>query len=403
MYRLLLSLFCVFISVSVRAGTTSAPGGKTSPTLSVEAAQAVLEFEQAKQPDRKLSWDLFQKNFEVVHGRVRKSDLASFINDFAPRDIQKVREELDKSRGFQGIKIRESYADTLTSEDPTVQLEGKDQPQSAKDLKGASFSYQHDFKADIDTWAAKGALIFPFLGRSNATPHLGDPLVFTTYGVIPSVSFDREVNGADKSKDVDSLIFRAGFFAKMMSGGFLRAQTFRIFGTYGTDFELKSETPAVEFEWEPVLFFGKRLGTGSTHSLLEKRISDDELKTTLAYQLRAYLHGEYGRTVDAGGMTGVPEQDFFRIGPRLELTLDPLFSDRVTASMSYEYLADVVGTTLHRHHFKASAEYRITTEEDAKKNPYLPIFGIKATYEDGGLDLTKEEVRTLLVGLAITL
>jgi hypothetical protein len=373
-------------------------------TISVEAAKTVLEFEHAKDSEKDLTWHAFTQNYTVTNGRVDKEDLKVFLNESAGRDMTRVRQALEKQTGFLGMKIRAEYSDVLSSEDPTVTIEGKEVVQSATDLKGASFSFKRDFKADADTWIAKGALLLPFIGRTtNVYPRLGDPMRLTTYGIIPSISFDREADEADATKNVDSLIFRLGGFAKFMGGGILRAQTFRFFAAYGTDFSFNTETPAVQFEYEPVLFFNRRLGTGSTHSLLERSTAAGEAETFLAYQLRFYLHGEYGTVMSDGNSMPIPETDFFRWGPKYELTFDPLFTDRFSATFSYQHFLNVIGDSDHNHLFKASLEYRITTTDDTKNDPYVPLMSVKATYENGGVDLTNAKVRTVFVGLGVTL
>ncbi|MEY2584517.1 MAG: hypothetical protein QOD80_543, partial [Verrucomicrobiota bacterium] len=389
----------LFIAVTIMfyISALAATACVAAETISIEAAKTVLEFEQAKDPDRQLTWNAFTQNYTVTNGRVEKADLKEFLKS-AGRDMAKVREALLKQTGFLGMKIRAEYSDVLSSEDPTVTIEGKEVVQSATDLKGASFSFKRDLKGDADTWIAKGALLFPFLGRTtNVYPRLGDPMRLTTYGAIPSISFDRETDEADATKNVNSLIFRVGAFAKFMSGGIIRAQTFRFFAAYGTDFSFNTETPAVQFEYEPVVFLSRRLGTGSTHSLLERSTPSGESETFLAYQLRAYVHGEYGTVTDSDNSASVPETDFFRWGPKCELTFDPLFTDRFSATFSYQHFVNIIGDSDHNHLFKASLEYRITTKDDVENDPNVPLMSLKATYENGGVDLTNAKVRTVFV------
>jgi hypothetical protein len=373
-------------------------------TYTVDEARAIFDYNQKKNPDQNWDFDHFANlRLDVPKGGFRPTDRIpkDLVDGYEPAPRV---EECQPGPRLLGLKIRSSFSDALSSEDPTVQ--GSEQPETPKDLKGASFSYQRDFNASSDSWAATGALLLPITECTGFKPHLGDFPHLSTYGVIPSVSFDRQTNSADQTKEVDSLIFRLGLFARFTSGTFLRAQTVRLFGTYGTDFEFKSETPAAEFEYEPVVFFeNSKIGIGSTYSLKEANssTSPNEKRTVLAYLLRAYLHGEYGRTIDAGDKVGVSKEDFFRLGPKVQLTLDPLFTDRFAATVSYEYLPAIAGTTLHSHLFKAEGEYRITTEKEQKKDALFPIMSIKASYEEGGIDLTKEEVKQFLIGLAVTL
>ncbi len=81
-------------------------------------------------------------------------------------------------------------------------------------------------------------------------------------GFVPSISFDRETNSKDSSKNVDSLIFRLGAYAVATGIGPLTSLTFRAFATYGTDFDFRSETPAAEFELEPAYTDNRYIGIG---------------------------------------------------------------------------------------------------------------------------------------------
>jgi hypothetical protein len=394
-------LLVLLVATSMAVCAAGRQSGETMYT--VDEARAILDYNQKKNPDQDWSLQTFARHrLSVSAEQLQSND--RFDKELLDTDVPPIPTiEPKAGMHFLGIKIRSSFSDVLSSEDPTVQ---GDQPATAKDLKGAAFSYQHDSKISKDIWIAKGALLFPFTGATTFAPHLGDPPGLHTYGFIPSVSFHRETHDEDGSKNIDSLIFRGGLFAKYTSGIWLRAQTIRVFATYGTDFNFKSSTPAAEFEYEPVIFFkDSRFGIGSTYSLHE--VSDPEsptgTRTNLAYLLRAYLHGEYGETTDPGDKIGVSTETFFRVGPRFELRLDPLFTDHFAVGFAYQQFHSITGTSAHRRHLLMEAEYRFTTERDQEKNPSIPIISLKATYERGGIDLTKEDVRTFFVGLGVTL
>jgi hypothetical protein len=323
-------------------------------------------------------------------------------------------------KGFLGPKIRASYSDTLSSEDPTVTiLDGAKQPTAVKDITGALFSYTKDFVASSDAWVAKGAVLAPYVKRTDTiiTENNGG---IVAYGVIPSISFDRETNNQKKASAIDSLIFRTGVYEKYETGGPLYAQTFRLFGTYGTDFEFRSQNPAMQFEYEPQININKYLGTDSTYSLISVDAAKDgqdikepvginendptAQKTILAYSLRAYLHGEYGNINEPANKIGIINGDFFRVGPKMEFKLAPFFTKNLSLTASYSYLPDIIGHNQRNDYLELSAEYDIITQDMIDKDGLtLPLVGVKATYDDGGIDLTKQKVQSFLVGLSISL
>jgi hypothetical protein len=296
---------------------------------------------------------------------------------------------------FQGVKIRASYTDALLSEDPTLAKN----PGKVSDLTGALFSYSRDFIGESDSWVAKGAVLLPFSASNEVN---GVNLQLQKYGVIPSVSFDREFNGNDPKKNVDSLIFRVGAFVGLAGVGPFDSLTLRLFGTYGTDFEFKSEIPAGEFELEPTYSDSRVFGLGRIVRLIPfGRVSDPaKEKTILAYQLRLLLHGQYGDVVDAGKI-GIPARDFFRLGPKLQLRLDPLFLKQLICTVGYEYLANASGFTKNHDQLTIAPEFVLNKPNDDATTLDAPLISLKATYQEGSLDLTTQRVQTFLVGLGI--
>ncbi len=299
--------------------------------------------------------------------------------------------ETGTKQGFQGIKIRSNFDDVLTSEDPTI----ADAKEKKADLTGASFSYTRDFKADSDSWAANGSILMPFAWARSTHPHTGGPIELQSYGFIPSISFDRVSNSIDNSKDVDSLTFRLGAFAKT-TGGPLFSQTFRGFATYGTSFGFNKSIPTAEFEYEPAFILNRELGIGTVHALLPTLGAGEDpsnaKKTFLAYRLRAYFHAEYGRIEDKGDATAAATGGFGRGGPVLQLRLAPFFSDKLNCTVTYEYFSRFTGLATHNYLLKVEPSYDIS---DA--------VSLKASYEKGGVNPIDQQVETFFIGLGVTL
>jgi hypothetical protein len=339
-------------------------------------------------PDQ--GWDKAFQQFQIEYGDGPYD--VDAVRNFKPISKHPVAESgsAETKQGFQGLKIRSNYDDVLTSEDPTI----ASPKENKADLTGASFSYTRDFRTVSDSWAAIGAIIAPFTWSFPTHPHTAGPLELQNAGLIPSVSFDRESNTNDSSKEVDSLTFRLGVFAKVV-GGPIYSQTLRAFATYGTDFEFKSQIPSAQVEYEPAFIVNRDVGVGTVHALFPRMHEGENPstapKTILAYRLRTYLHAEYGSITDKGDLTTVKEEDFLRVGPVLQLRVAPLFTDKLNCTVSYEYFANVVGHTSRNYLFKVEPSYDIS---DA--------VSLKASYADGGVNLTDQPVHTFFIGLGVT-
>jgi len=382
---------------------------QAAPETTVTRQQVVDYIKTQSLLHPKEKWDL--ADFDAKIGdKLRYT--ADEVNEFAPlkrhetpgkTDSAEVSDRQVTKLHFQGVKIRSSYSDVLTIEDPTISTASE----KASDLTGALLSYTRDFKARSDAWAAKGALLFPFNFTQDVN-YVSTQLKAT--GIIPSVSFDRETNSADTTKNVDSLIFRVGTYAVVTGVGPFTSLTFRCFGTYGTDFNFQSSTPAAEFELEPAYsdnrFFGIGRRVGLFHVANPDAVPGEPgtASTTLVnYRLRAYLHAAYGRTVNAGNKTGVSEEDFFRIGPNLELKFDKLFTDHFTLKIAFQHFVDVVGNSSNHNLLSIEPEFIFNPNDQTATTFSKPVISLKASYQNGGVDLTEEKVRTLYVGLGVTL
>jgi hypothetical protein len=374
----------------------------TFPSSSIAAATSEVEWsaEKTKTYFSELNdlnpgqgWNRAFAHFQKTHGP-GPYPLAE-IKEF---HMSKPQPEL--SEGFQGLKIliRGNYDDVLSSEDPTVA--GKN---SKADLTGALFSFTRNYLSNSNSWGAVGALIAPLTWTYPTETRVMGPIELESAGLIPSISVDRVTNSKDSSKDVDSLLFRVGAFAKTTGGGSY-FQTFRLFGRYGTDFDFRSEVPAAEFEYEPSFDIGKYISFDSLHRIYPLNFDDPEVKPPhqIVYRLRAYFHAEYGRIQNSGNAVLTTNEDFCRGGPVLELGLAPLLWDSLSCKVSYEYLDNFAGHIRNHHLFKIEPEWDLTGVA-ALKALGSPSVSLKASFQDGAIGVTDAPVRTLFIGLGVTL
>ena len=297
---------------------------------------------------------------------------------------------------FKHLKIRQDYTDVLYEEDPSQAEQGK----KFDDLSGATLSFARDLKADTDTWAAQAALILPMIWTGNLVPGL-KPIA---YGFVPSISLHRVTTDGDPADEVDSLIYRAGIYGRWLlpseRGGAHTALNLRGAFSYATDTRHELEIPAAEFDFEPQVFVSPEVSLGYVGEIFydPKADYEDRKRIYLGYQLRAWLHGEYGRVNEAGASgSSIPDEEFFRAGPVVQLRIfAPHVLEGLTLSGEYHYTPAITGPSGNDTLFEASVQLAIY--EDKEKHQ----ISLKGTYTKGGLDLTKQDVRTFLIGLGVT-
>lgn len=375
-----------------------------------------IEGARSADPRKDYTWKTFQDKHQRAHpGQpITAKELADYKPPSRPFDSAGNRlsdersdfAEVKSPAGFiKKIKVRSNFDDVLSGEDPSVAIASPDASPSEKasDLTGATFSYSRDFKAKTDAWVAKGAVILPLTRVRDTNTSVYD-IDLKSYGIAPSVSFDRETDGKDSSNDKSVLAFRFGGFWKWRGPyPYLTSLTLRLFATYGTDFGFHARLPASEFELEPVIPGRGPFGIGTLHFLRRSDTTEAEQfsLTNIGYQLRFIVHGQFGR-VDAVGATPLRKEDFGRLGPKLKLRLDPLFTPRLTCDVNYEWQDDIFGHS--PNHGLLSIEPALTLNKPPEDATTLeqPLLKLSASYQNGGLDLTKQKVRSVMVGLGIT-
>jgi hypothetical protein len=318
-----------------------------------------------------------------------------------------IPEDVTRKQPKASLHLRQSYTDVLATEDPTLSI---DPNKRYDDLKGALVTYTRDHGANTDTWSAQGALLLPLVW---VTGHKSSPTEWTTlaYGFIPSVSVFRVDNNkvipaGQPTNEVDQLSYRAEIYGKYSSPWApLETVTLRGFGAYVTDTGHNSGIPVFQLELEPQLFFHPGWAIGYQQSLLRGKWRDHQTgiddyfaqdDTLLGYQCRFRFRGEVGK-VTKSGKTGLIEESFMRGGPIGELKLWPIFTDRLSLTVSYSYLPAAFGPNDHADLFSANAEFVLVKRPEAHQT-----LSLKGSYTKGGIDVTQQNVDTFQFGFAAT-
>jgi hypothetical protein len=299
-----------------------------------------------------------------------------------------IAEESKKSvsEGLSGFLIRRSYSDVTADQDPSV----GQAVDSYKAARPAEISYSHDFLADSNEWTVHAAVIRP-INLQNDEAITGQ-MSLTKVVLAPSVTFDRVTNSQDAKKEVDSLGFRLGLFAQFAGGPLgLELLETRAYATYGTNSDFHGGVIAGEFDIEPTT----GIPGNDVYHRIGPRIAGGKKRagSLIEAKWRAYFHNEFGEGVGdpIGNTTG---ETFWRLGPVIELSLDPLFLQRLNANVHYAYLADVAGHPRTSHDFTAGLHW--TLDRDPETQHWM----LSATFEDGDGTLTQENVRLFVLSLS---
>ncbi|MDQ6765809.1 MAG: hypothetical protein M3Z22_06900 [Verrucomicrobiota bacterium] len=282
-------------------------------------------------------------------------------------------------------RLRQDYSDILFTPDGNI----------SDDVAPATFSFARDFRSEHDTWAAQAALIWPMIWRSalEAGPK---PIA---YGFLPSVSLNRVETG-NAANDVDSLVYRAGVYSRWLLAtqpNLHAALNLRGSFSYATDTRHDAGISAGEFDLEPQIFSSDRVALGYVGELLPDANDKPGDPNHLGYQLRTWLHGEFGSAPDEPGAIRAAPGDFARVGPVVQLRiLAPRILQGLTLSAGYHYVPAFEGPAEHDSLFRAGVELAIS-----KKQENRPQISLKISYTRGGLDLTRQDVETLLIGLGV--
>ena len=368
---IIFSSFLLPLAAQDTATIAEVEGYFKARNMEVEASGAkdlydIVEFREQHPGQRRFSWDE--------------------IKSYQPRDTGIVPGPTDTWTRKNDWLLRRTYSDILPSEDRTLSVKTK----SFKDLEGALLSYQHDNNANSDTWGFRGAFIYSQIwSKDSAIPSRG--LSLLEAGIAPSITFNKLDTSGAPGSEVDQLTFRMGGWGNWFGGSPWFQNKLSVFATYSTDTSFEKSVYAGEFDIHPGLHLGKYAGLGSYHALWSPGNNKGIKNTRLGYQLDLVVHGE-GGTVDDAGDSGIAEEGFFRVGPKLELSVFPLFHPDLAWNSKYTYLFDVAGDNKEPSYFKTALVYA----PDEAKN-----WAIQVEYEKGGLDLTKDAVDQITAGITV--
>src|SRR5205807_149450 len=133
-----------------------------------------------------------QERFESVYGKKPgytaseiKEYLASEAAVVAPTTAPEGAIVYQGPKQFPWVRLRRSYRDVLTLEDPSLSLENQKGKATFDDIDGALVSYSRDFRNDTETWSTEAAVLAPFSWEVNHTLRNEDFLVPARFGIIP--------------------------------------------------------------------------------------------------------------------------------------------------------------------------------------------------------------------------
>jgi len=300
-----------------------------------------------------------------------------------------------------GFKVRQSWSDVMEIEDPSQEGDAK----TPANIKGATVSYTFNGINNQSSWATVGSLIAPVEFRTE----LAGGFVPARFVLAPSFSVNWISNSAGpNSSQINNFLWRLGAFGEWHDVLSLPILQGRAAIVYGSDTNFQAKLPAFEIDIEPAVrladYFPNLdwpIGLGFPQNLWPRvpMRKDGSDNSYLTYQLRAWMHIEGGYLQNSPTGWDTSDGSFFRLGPKLQLTLTaPLVYKGISVTAMYSYLP-----TTNRYFensrnslFDLSAAFILWADPGTGANVALKM---QLIY--GGLDLTKQNERTFLVGLSL--
>lgn len=397
------------------------PTGRTDQNrngaLTKAQAMRMLEIQEARFPKAgnlrvilitKYGDQPWYKQYEVndvlVNGKdAKKQPVERPPGDPVGKIVEHLRDHPAEFRftdGFSMPRIRESWRDVLYDEDMSV-VGAKN---ALTDLVGATFSYTRNGKGDTDTWAFKGALIAPW------QYHFDTDSFVQRMALAPSVTVNRLDTNGLPAQEVNSVFFRGGLYLDLHMAD-LPGKTatsakdplyLQLRGSvvYATDLDFNARMPGYEVDLEPRFFFRPfPLGYRKVWSEKTPSKEDGGDNSRFDTQLRAWLHVEGGDVQLAGTTWNSVRGSFLRMGPSAQLQARwPKFAlgNDLSFTALGSYLSPLEGTGAHRYYYKLTLSYDLLKDTELNRK-----VSINASYENGGLSLTKENMDQFILGLGI--
>jgi hypothetical protein len=249
---------------------------------------------------------------------------------------------------------------------------------------GAEASFVYDFANDVSIASASG--VVEAYRRWTLNPsglpdgaEIIPPFTITNAAIHGGAEFNRKINSADPSKDIDSLILRGGGeIAIQGPGKEFNLARFNIFDA--TSFAFETHLIGAEAEFEPVyedLAIGKFQPLGPL---------------PVYVRWRPILHAEYQSVVDDGGLPALAAaQDYLFAGPVIsgELTFGGAL-ERLYFDATYWAMWDALGNADPFQYFTVGANWGLDAEGRV---------ALTARYRDGNLPKTRQAVQDVTLGL----
>ncbi|HWK97607.1 MAG TPA: hypothetical protein VNR39_19505 [Pseudolabrys sp.] len=311
------------------------------------------------------------------------------------RDIQDIKQET-KARTTTpnvstadidfGLEIKpKDDAPPLIVRDAHAVISLKQLLEAKKTADGASLSYTRDFQNDNQITALSGAVYL----YKDILPEPKDAGLIRPFDRVtwaPGIEFDQQRNGSNPGKNVDYLSPR--LVAEFALPGATVRQLFRIAGYYNTDSRGQTKVWGGSFEWQPV--------SNVHHISSGFRISPS---LPLGFRFDPIAHFEVEKVAAAGPLTNLNDGDhYFRAGPILQASfwfLDgPQILQRLTFGAQFRQLWGNAGSGMQKdlRYWQANLAYNLDDNGHA---------AIKATYRQGDLPGTGQDVRDFKTGLSI--
>lgn len=298
--------------------------------------------------------------------------------------------------------IRHDWSDILDN--------GANASLQSGNIQGATFSYSDDEVANNRTYSAVGAAIASLTWMKQINDARGWHVLQSSIG--PYAAIDRVSNSAKTTNNVNNLYFGVGAGISLLhsqtndplESPHLIGLEGRAAFVYETDSNFRASLPGGILELEPEYLY--RLSSNNNCFLPWIALGYNNRVGCLAdgtalllFQTRAWLHLEGGDIQQNGTNWNVVNGGFFRMGPEVRGQVSVPKLNNFSISAEYDYLCTLSGASGKNYLYTLTASIPLTPEIQGLAHSQ-PV-SLNVSYNDGGLILSKQPVKSFTVGISV--
>lgn len=244
-----------------------------------------------------------------------------------------------------------------------------------------------------ERWSTKGAIILPFIARSEQPASVDSNVAWIEHWFGPAVAWNVVDTNALKPDEVEELQFSAPW--KMVAG--MNSETFEGFEFvfkpyYHTDWGFDGATIGASAAFDPVIRLSERFRIGDYNDVFGETSAPSFLED-LAYRIRVVPKIAYDRVAVGGNhTTRAKGDDWLRVGAKAEVVVAPWGEDgNIELKAAYEFFEGISGEETWSDLFTGSLTYWFPGKN----------YGLSLKYEAGETPVSEKNVDSITFGVDV--